>query len=159
MPRDTSIKSVLVIGSGPIVIGQACEFDPASPAELTQKQLMFAQTQQAVDWQYQALSVDHWHLLIWPNTVNRSLCLAFQHAHFSPSWLTEHPLFDSLLRQIGYHFQLQKTNLTLRQKKHAKQAFAAKAQLQQEQETTVVTPRRHIKKRMATTNSLSDRAS
>ena len=27
MSRDTSIKSVLVIGSGPIVIGQACEFD------------------------------------------------------------------------------------------------------------------------------------
>jgi carbamoyl-phosphate synthase large subunit len=27
MPKDTSIKSVLVIGSGPIVIGQACEFD------------------------------------------------------------------------------------------------------------------------------------
>ena len=27
MPRDSSIKSVLVIGSGPIVIGQACEFD------------------------------------------------------------------------------------------------------------------------------------
>lgn len=27
MPRDTSISSVLVIGSGPIVIGQACEFD------------------------------------------------------------------------------------------------------------------------------------
>ena len=27
MPIDTSIKSVLVIGSGPIVIGQACEFD------------------------------------------------------------------------------------------------------------------------------------
>ena len=27
MPRDTSIKSVLVIGSGPIVIGQGCEFD------------------------------------------------------------------------------------------------------------------------------------
>jgi carbamoyl-phosphate synthase large subunit len=27
MPRDTSIKSVLIIGSGPIVIGQACEFD------------------------------------------------------------------------------------------------------------------------------------
>jgi carbamoyl-phosphate synthase large subunit len=27
MPRDRSIKSVLVIGSGPIVIGQACEFD------------------------------------------------------------------------------------------------------------------------------------
>ena len=27
MPRDHSIKSVLVIGSGPIVIGQACEFD------------------------------------------------------------------------------------------------------------------------------------
>jgi len=27
MPLDSSIKSVLVIGSGPIVIGQACEFD------------------------------------------------------------------------------------------------------------------------------------
>lgn len=27
MARDTSIESVLVIGSGPIVIGQACEFD------------------------------------------------------------------------------------------------------------------------------------
>src|SRR5512134_1515402 len=27
MPRDASIRSVLVIGSGPIVIGQACEFD------------------------------------------------------------------------------------------------------------------------------------
>ena len=27
MPKDNSIKSVLVIGSGPIVIGQACEFD------------------------------------------------------------------------------------------------------------------------------------
>ena len=27
MARDTSISSVLVIGSGPIVIGQACEFD------------------------------------------------------------------------------------------------------------------------------------
>src|SRR5215216_1735857 len=26
MPRDNSIKSVLIIGSGPIVIGQACEF-------------------------------------------------------------------------------------------------------------------------------------
>ena len=27
MPRDNSIQSVLIIGSGPIVIGQACEFD------------------------------------------------------------------------------------------------------------------------------------
>jgi carbamoyl-phosphate synthase large subunit len=27
MPKDPSIESVLVIGSGPIVIGQACEFD------------------------------------------------------------------------------------------------------------------------------------
>ena len=29
MPRDHSIKSVLIIGSGPIIIGQACEFDYA----------------------------------------------------------------------------------------------------------------------------------
>ncbi len=27
MPKNTSIKSVLIIGSGPIIIGQACEFD------------------------------------------------------------------------------------------------------------------------------------
>src|SRR5574338_1032270 len=27
MPRRTDIRSVLVIGSGPIIIGQACEFD------------------------------------------------------------------------------------------------------------------------------------
>jgi carbamoyl-phosphate synthase large subunit len=27
MPKDNSIKSVLLIGSGPIIIGQACEFD------------------------------------------------------------------------------------------------------------------------------------
>ena len=29
MPRDTSIRKVLLIGSGPIVIGQAAEFDYA----------------------------------------------------------------------------------------------------------------------------------
>lgn len=27
MPKDSSLKTVLVLGSGPIVIGQACEFD------------------------------------------------------------------------------------------------------------------------------------
>ena len=27
MPKDTTIRSVLIIGSGPIIIGQACEFD------------------------------------------------------------------------------------------------------------------------------------
>jgi len=27
MPKNQDIKSVLIIGSGPIVIGQACEFD------------------------------------------------------------------------------------------------------------------------------------
>ncbi|HBX79487.1 MAG TPA: hypothetical protein DEG43_17745, partial [Acidimicrobiaceae bacterium] len=27
MPRRTDISSILIIGSGPIVIGQACEFD------------------------------------------------------------------------------------------------------------------------------------
>jgi carbamoyl-phosphate synthase large subunit len=29
MPKDPSIRSVLIIGSGPIIIGQACEFDYA----------------------------------------------------------------------------------------------------------------------------------
>ena len=27
MPKRTDIQSILIIGSGPIVIGQACEFD------------------------------------------------------------------------------------------------------------------------------------
>jgi carbamoyl-phosphate synthase large subunit len=27
MPKDTSIKTILIVGSGPIIIGQACEFD------------------------------------------------------------------------------------------------------------------------------------
>ena len=27
MPRRTDLESILIIGSGPIVIGQACEFD------------------------------------------------------------------------------------------------------------------------------------
>jgi carbamoyl-phosphate synthase large subunit len=38
MPLDTSIRSVLIIGSGPIIIGQACEFDYAgSQAALSLK--------------------------------------------------------------------------------------------------------------------------
>ena len=27
MPRKTDINSILILGAGPIVIGQACEFD------------------------------------------------------------------------------------------------------------------------------------
>ena len=27
MPKRTDIESILIIGAGPIVIGQACEFD------------------------------------------------------------------------------------------------------------------------------------
>ncbi|MEO1416547.1 MAG: carbamoyl-phosphate synthase large subunit [Bacteroidota bacterium] len=39
MPLDPSIKSVLIIGSGPIVIGQACEFDySGSQASLALKE-------------------------------------------------------------------------------------------------------------------------
>ncbi|RMA64640.1 carbamoyl-phosphate synthase large subunit [Ulvibacter antarcticus] len=34
MPKNTSLKSVLIIGSGPIVIGQACEFDYAGSQAL-----------------------------------------------------------------------------------------------------------------------------
>ena len=39
MPKDISIKSVLIIGSGPIIIGQACEFDySGSQAALSLKE-------------------------------------------------------------------------------------------------------------------------
>ena len=27
MPKNNNLKSILIIGSGPIIIGQACEFD------------------------------------------------------------------------------------------------------------------------------------
>jgi carbamoyl-phosphate synthase large subunit len=27
MPRRSDLKSILIIGAGPIIIGQACEFD------------------------------------------------------------------------------------------------------------------------------------
>ena len=27
MPKRTDIKKILILGSGPIIIGQACEFD------------------------------------------------------------------------------------------------------------------------------------
>lgn len=33
MPKRDDIKKVLVIGSGPIIIGQAAEFDYAGPSE------------------------------------------------------------------------------------------------------------------------------
>ncbi len=35
MPKNTSLKSVLIIGSGPIIIGQACEFDYAGTQAAT----------------------------------------------------------------------------------------------------------------------------
>ena len=39
MPKDTSIRSVLIIGSGPIIIGQAAEFDySGSQAALSLKE-------------------------------------------------------------------------------------------------------------------------
>ena len=39
MPKDTSLRSVLIIGSGPIIIGQACEFDySGSQAALSLKE-------------------------------------------------------------------------------------------------------------------------
>jgi carbamoyl-phosphate synthase large subunit len=39
MPKDISIRSVLIIGSGPIIIGQACEFDySGSQAALSLKE-------------------------------------------------------------------------------------------------------------------------
>jgi carbamoyl-phosphate synthase large subunit len=33
--KDESIRSVLIIGSGPIVIGQACEFDYSGSPDLS----------------------------------------------------------------------------------------------------------------------------
>ena len=34
MPKREDLKSILIIGSGPIVIGQACEFDYAGSQSL-----------------------------------------------------------------------------------------------------------------------------
>ena len=35
MPKPTAISSILVIGAGPIVIGQACEFDYSGTQAIT----------------------------------------------------------------------------------------------------------------------------
>ena len=34
MPKREDIKSILIVGSGPIVIGQACEFDYSGNSSL-----------------------------------------------------------------------------------------------------------------------------
>ena len=34
MPKRTDLKSILILGAGPIVIGQACEFDLFRSASL-----------------------------------------------------------------------------------------------------------------------------
>ena len=34
MPKNNNLKSILIIGSGPIIIGQACEFDYAGTQSL-----------------------------------------------------------------------------------------------------------------------------
>jgi hypothetical protein len=39
MPRRNDIKSILVLGSGPIVIGQACEFDYSSVPSIAQRRV------------------------------------------------------------------------------------------------------------------------
>ncbi len=31
MPKRTDIESILIIGAGPIIIGQACEFEYSGP--------------------------------------------------------------------------------------------------------------------------------
>jgi carbamoyl-phosphate synthase large subunit len=33
MPRCTDLQSILILGSGPIVIGQAAEFDYSAPGD------------------------------------------------------------------------------------------------------------------------------
>lgn len=35
MPKRTDIKSILILGAGPIVIGQACEFDYPAPVPVS----------------------------------------------------------------------------------------------------------------------------
>ena len=35
MPKNNTLKSILIIGSGPIIIGQACEFDYSGSQALT----------------------------------------------------------------------------------------------------------------------------
>ncbi len=35
MPKRKDLKSILIIGSGPIIIGQACEFDYSGSQALT----------------------------------------------------------------------------------------------------------------------------
>ncbi len=37
MPKHTDLNNILIIGAGPIIIGQACEFDYSGATLLNQK--------------------------------------------------------------------------------------------------------------------------
>ena len=43
MPKRTDLKSILIIGAGPIIIGQACEFDYSGAQACKALKAMFLQ--------------------------------------------------------------------------------------------------------------------
>jgi len=72
MPKDTSIRSVLIIGSGPIIIGQACEFDySGSQAALSLKEegieVSIINTNPATTMTDKVIGD---HVYLWPLTVD-----------------------------------------------------------------------------------------
>ncbi len=92
MPRDTTIKSVLIIGSGPIIIGQACEFDysgsQASRSLREEGIEVSLINSNPATIMTDPVTADHIHLL--PLTVESLIQI-----------LEEHPQIDSVLPTMG----------------------------------------------------------
>ena len=53
MPKRTDISSILVIGAGPIVIGQACEFDYSGTQAIKALTLQCLQIELTYDVEYE----------------------------------------------------------------------------------------------------------
>ncbi len=84
--------------------GQVCQFSSEIDLELGAN-VDFPITRRQASWHHQQYN-QGWQVLVWPAKVNTRLCIAFKSSQFSLRWLKHTPLFASLLRQIGYHLQL-----------------------------------------------------
>lgn len=119
-------------------VGQPCVFDQTDTETLPHQQLTNAMARDQAGWHYQFIPLNNWHILAWPKAISPDLCIVFASQHFSLSWLTQRPQFASLLRQMGYQYQLQKNQQLLKKKVQAKQAFAEQAEEQKIQEAQFI---------------------
>ncbi|MCE2573116.1 GGDEF domain-containing protein [Motilimonas eburnea] len=83
---------------------QACQYSAELDPDLA-NHIAFPLTRRQTTWYHQQYD-QTWQILVWPAKVNTRLCIAFQAPLFSLSQLDQAPLFESVLRQLGYRLQL-----------------------------------------------------